>query len=289
MSGFSFTLPRDWEITAYDLNDAERGGRLSFAAEKGPMGQFSWRKVKGNPDIERILEETHRRFLGEETAPKIRFTRHANGRVYLAHTRQGERFYASVFNASKMFLCEWIFEKYTKDMADLVVPMLDSFTDNEPDPATKRQYFALFGLEASLPEGYRFMELEAFPTAVTLHFENAKHYKISVHRFGMADVYMQGSDLANFYHRCLFARHYTIRDVRKIQPVHGNEAAEIDYRTRGKFGFDFLLGPWWHGFGSAFYKKSENRIYAFEHLGSHFSKERETLKDIFQLKLTAKD
>lgn len=289
MSGFSFVLPRDWEITAYDVNDVEREGRLSFATEKGPMGQFSWRKVKANPDIERILEETHRRFLGEDSAPKIRFTRHANGRVYLTHTRQGERFYASVFNSSKMFLCEWIFDKYTKDMADLILPMLESFTDNEPDPVTKRQYFALFGLEASLPEGYRFIDLEAVPTAITLNFENAKHYKISVHRFGMADIYMQGSDVSNFYHRCLFARRYAIRDVRKIAPVNGNEAAEIDYRARGKFGFDFLLGPWWHGFGSAFLKKSENRIYAFEHLGSHFSKEREKLKDIFQPKLAAKD
>lgn len=289
MSGFSFLLPRDWEITAYSLEDVERGGRFSFATEKGPMGQFSWRKVNAAPDIERIIEEVHRRFLGEDAAPKLRFTRHANGKVYLAHTRQGERFYASAFNSAKMFLCEWTFDKYSKDMAELVVPMLDSFTDNAPDPVTKRQYFALFGLEASLPEGYRFMDLEAVPTSITMNFENAKHYKISVHRFGLADIYMQGADTANFYHRCLYARRYAIRDIRKLPPVNGCETVEIDYRTRGKFGFDFLLGPWWHGFASAFHKKSENRIYAFEHLGSQFSKEREKLKDIFQPKLTAKD
>lgn len=289
MSGFSFLLPRDWEITAYSLEDVERGGRFSFATEKGPMGQFSWRKVNAAPDIERIIEEIHRRFLGEDAAPKLRFTRHANGKVYLAHTRQGERFYASAFNSAKMFLCEWTFDKYSKDMAELVVPMLDSFTDNAPDPVTKRQYFALFGLEASLPEGYRFMDLEAVPTSITMNFENAKHYKISVHRFGLADIYMQGADTANFYHRCLYARRYAIRDIRKLPPVNGCETVEIDYRTRGKFGFDFLLGPWWHGFASAFHKKSENRIYAFEHLGSQFSKEREKLKDIFQPKLTAKD
>lgn len=289
MSGFSFLLPRDWEITAYDLNDVEREGRFSFATEHGPMGQFSWRKVKATPDIERIIEEIHRRFLGEDATPKLRFTRHGNGRVYLAHTRQGERFYASVFNASKMYLCEWIFDKYTKDMADLIVPMLDSYTDNDPDPTTKRQFFALFGLEASLPEGYKFVDMEAVPTSVTLNFENAKHYKISVHRFGLADIYMQGADTANFYHRYLYSKRYVIRDVRKVGAVNGNQTAEIDYRARGKFGFDFLLGPWWHGFGSAFLKKNENRIYAFEHLGSHFSKEREKLKDIFLQKLTAKD
>lgn len=288
MSGFSFLLPLDWEITAYELNDVEREGRFSFATEHGAMGQFSWRKVKAAPDIERIIEEVHRRFLGEDAAPKIRFTRHANGRVYLAHTRQGERFYASVFNASKMFLCEWIFDKYTKDQADLVIPMLDSFTDNEPDPETKRQFFALFGLEASLPAGYKFVDLEAVPTSVTMNFENAKHYKIGVHRFGLADIYMQGADTANFYHRFLYAKRYSIKDIRKTAPVNGHETAEIDYRARGRFGFDFVLGPWWHGFGSAFYKKSENRIYAFEHLVSHFAKEHELLKDIFQQKLTAK-
>lgn len=289
MPGFSFVLPQDWEITAYVLDDWEHNGRFSFASEKGPFGQFSWRKVKATPDIEQIVAEVHRRFLGEDTAPKIRFTRHgANGKVLLGHTKPGEHFYASVFNPSKMLLCEWIFESYSKELAELVIPMLESYMENPADARTKRQYYALFGLEVSIPEGYKFVNLEAVPTAVTMNFENAKHYKIAAHRFGMAGTYMQGANVANFYHRCLYAKRYAIRDVKTVSPVNGNDTAEIQYRARGKFGFDFLLGPWWHGFASAFLKENENRIYAFEHLCSPFHKEREKLKDIFQPKLTGK-
>ena len=95
--GFAFTLPRNWETVGYYLG--EKKGSLSFSTEHGAKGEFSYRKVKAVPDIPRILEEIHRRELGLETMPQIRFTRHGDrGQVILAHTRPGERFYASVFN-----------------------------------------------------------------------------------------------------------------------------------------------------------------------------------------------
>ncbi len=289
MEGFSFTLPPDWEVGGYELNDPLHSGILSFTEIGTAMGQFSWRKVKDIPDIPRIIEEIHRRWLVSDVTPNIRFTRYGkDGKVVLAHTKMNERFYAAVFNRKMMFLCEWIFPKYSKENAERVVPMLESFSENDPDKDTGRTNFSLFGLEVSIPAGYHFLELTPYPAAVTMDFENIKHYKISVHRFGMADVYMQGADTANFYHRCLYARKYAIKDVKTIPPVNGCEAAEILYQARGKFGFDFLLGPWWCGFGSAFLKSSENRVYAFEHLASRFFKERETLKNIFRKKLSGK-
>lgn len=283
LEGFSFTLPCDWEIAGYLLDYPQEEGLLSFSREGTAMGQFSWRKVKAVPDIPRIIEEIHRRHMVMEETPKMRFTRH--GRVQLAHTRSGERFYASVFNSSRMYLCEWIFPKYTKENADAVVSMLESYSDNAPDEKTGRQFYALFGLECSVPKEYHFVKPEPFPASVSMIFENRKHYTITARRFGMADVYMQGANVANFYHRCLYARRWAIRSVMTVSPVNGCDTCEIEFRARGKFGFDFLLGPWWHGFASAFYKPSENRVYAFEHLASPFYKEREKLKDIFQPKL----
>lgn len=282
MDGFFFLLPRDWEVSGYILEDVARGGQFSFSTEGGSQGQFSWRKVKAVPDQERIMEEVHRRHLGEES--KMRFTRH--GQAFLGHTRQGERFYASAFNLKKMFLFEWVFPKYTKDLADTVAAMLETFTLNEPEDG--RQFYALCGLEVSVPADYHFTKFEPYPAAVTMVFENARHYTITTHRFGMVNVYMQGANVTNFYHRCLYARRFAIRSAVTVDPVAGNETAEVQYRARGKFGFDFLLGPWWHGFGSAFHKVSENRVYAFEHLASHLSKPREKLKDIFRQKLQEK-
>ncbi len=286
MDGFSFLLPQDWEITGYKLEDVTRGGQFSFATEHGPQGQYSWRLVKAVPDPERIMEEVHRRFLGEDQAPKMRFTRHGQG--ILAHTKQGERFYAAAFNLKKMFLCEWVFPYYTKENAELAAAMLETFHSNECS-ADGRMFYSLFGLDVSIPKEYHFTSLQPYPAAITMTFENHKYYKINVHRYGMIETYMRGAAVTNFYHRCLYAARYAIKSAETVTPAAGHDTAEVRFRTRGKFGFDFLLGPWWHGFGSAFHKKSENRVYAFEHICSHLVKEREKLKDIFRQKLAEKE
>ncbi len=289
MDGFSFTLPRDWEISGYMLEDVTRSGQFSFATEYGPQGQFSWRLVKAVPDLERIMEEVHRRHLGEDQPPKMRFTRHGQtGKLVLAHTKQGERFYAAAFNLKKMFLCEWVFPNYTKEAAEAAAAMLDTFHTNECGE-DGRQFYSLFGLDVSIPKDYHFATLMPYPAAVSMIFENRKYYKITVHRYGMAATYMRGANVTNFYHRCLYATRCSVRSAVTVDPVAGNNTAEIQFRARGKFGFDFLLGPWWHGFGSAFYKESENRIYAFEHLCSHLVRGREKLKDIFRQKLSEKE
>ncbi len=287
MKGFSFVLPRDWEIVGYSFTE-EKSGRFGFSSGSGDKGQFSWRTVKDIPDIPRIIEEVHRRELCIDAPPKIRITRYGkDGSIILGRTRQGERFYASVFNREKMLLCEWIFPKYSEAAVAEVVPMLESFNTN---PAVDGwAFYALFGLEVNVPEDYHFVELTPLPAAVTMKFENQKYYILEVHRWGMADVVMQGANVTNFYHRQLYARKYNIRDAKTVDPVNGNDVAEIAYRARGKWGFDFLLGPWWTGFGSAFLRKSENRIYGFEHLASRFVKERLQLRDIFRRKLSEKD
>lgn len=284
LRGFSFLLPERWEVTAYNLG--ENTGSFQFSSEKGPHGQFSWRNIKAVPDIPRILEEVHRRHLGADSSPKIRLTRHGcDGRVVLGHTRQGERFYASVFNRLSMQLNEWIFPGYSRAAADMVIPMLDSYEDNLPDE-NGRVFYALFGLEASIPESFLLKSVEAYPAAVTMNFENKRHHLIQAHRWGMADLCMEGADLTNFYHRYLYGKRFSIKSAERMSSVSGCEVSEIRYRARGKYGFDFLLGPWWRGFGSAFLKKNENRIYAFEHLVSPLAeKEHESLKKVFRFKL----
>jgi len=183
-----------------------------------------------------------------------------------------------------MLLCEWTFPKYSKECADTVIPMLESFSDNLPDEKTNRMFFALFGLEVSVPKDYHLDVVEPYPTSISMVFENRKHFRIEAHRYGMADVYMEGADVRNFYHRCLYAKRCRVTDTRTVAPYCGCDTAEIDFKTRGRIGLDMLLGPWWKGCGCAFLKPQENRIYAFEHIASQFLHEREKVKDIFPQK-----
>lgn len=284
--GFAFTLPPAWEVLGFLLE--EKTGRFSFSSEAGACGQFSWRPVKAIPDLPRIIEEIHRRELGADAPPKMRFTRHGkDGAVVLAHTRGGERFYASAFNREKMLLNEWIFPKYTPENAETVVPMLETYSNNLPD-ADGRVYYALFGLELTILKDFVLNKIEPFPAAVSLSFENPRHHTFIAHRWGMADIFMQGSDTANFLHRYLYAKRFAIKGAKAGEALFGRETGEVEYRARGKFGFDFLLGPWWRGYAAAFLDRQENRIYGFEHLASRNVPERETLKAVFAPKLTEK-
>lgn len=284
MKGFFFILPPRWEAVSYLLEDDK--GLFSFSSERGAHGQFGWRKVNGTPDIERIIEEVHRREMQLEVMPKIRFTRHGkNGKVILAHTNPGERFYASVYNQKEKILNEWIFPAYSPNTTSEVMSMLESYTDNAPE--NDRVFYAMFGLELSLPEQFSLKKIEPFPAAVTLTFEREKYQTLIAHRWGMADVVMQKAAVSNFYHRFLFSRKTGIKSV-EGRTIGGYNGAFISFRKRGKLGFDYVLGPWWHGEGSAFLVEQENRIYAFEHIAPRTWKTRENVKDVFRSKLAEK-
>src|SRR4051812_13958661 len=61
---FSFTLPLGWEVTGYHLG--ETAGRFQFHARTEPRGELTWRAAKGTPDLPRIMNEVHRRWLARE-------------------------------------------------------------------------------------------------------------------------------------------------------------------------------------------------------------------------------
>ena len=119
-------------------------------------------------------------------------------------------------------------------------------------------------------------------------FENKRHFRLIAHRWGMADILMQGATAGNFYHRYLYKKHYAVKEVQTNMDIAGHSGGMIQFRTRGKLGFDFVLGPWWKGSGYAFLVPGENRIYGMEHIAPHFIKGRESVRDVFHKKLTEK-
>ncbi len=279
-------MPAGWEVGGFQFKDGN--GLFAFASESGEKGQFTFRKVDGVPDIPRIIEEIHRRDRDLDAPPKMKFTRYGrhDGSVVLATARPGERFYASAFHAEEQILNEWIFPRFTEENVKEVIPMLESYTKNPADSAGRRLY-AMFGLEVSVPQEFEFLKVEPYPASIAMYFENRHHHRLEAHRWGMTDMLLQGADTLNYYHRFLYSKKYQIRETSRNEKM-AQDNGIIHFRTRGKFGMDFLLGPWWTGEGAAFLNRDENRIYGLEHIAPKRYRERETLETVFARKLGGK-
>lgn len=278
---FTFTLPPEWEVTSYSTRKED--GAMSYADETGALGQMTWRTVKAVPDRKRIMSEIHRRYLKDEdptrynTFKELQFKEAQN--AIMGYDRQESRFYASAFLEKPKLLVEWVFPDYSEEKAEIVLPLLKSFKANEPKDG--KIFYGGFGLEVHLPEGFKLETVSALPAAVTMEFENKKHHRITAHRWGMPEILFEGSNVKDFYHRFLYNQsRYVIKEIHSAE-FFGKEGAEADYRVRGRFGFDMLLGPWWRGKATVFYNKNEKRVYAVEHAAPNRIKDRVKATDVF--------
>ncbi len=274
LPGISFTLPSAWETTGFEYD--RNNGRFAFSNRMEPMGQFSFRKVPAVPDMPRIWEEIHRRAT-EGNGAKLRFTTLKSGVLFVLSGKE-ERFYASIYHPEKHFLLEWIFAPSAWSAVKQIERMLERVTLN-PSDHQGRENFALFGIEASIPEGFELQEITPYPANIELLFENKRHHKIVLHRYGIAACQLEGDTLANFYHRKLCEKRYAIKTVAGRDDTTF-DVPHLEFRVRGRFGFDALLGGWWRGIGEAVFCSRENRIYAFEHIAPARIRPRECVEQI---------
>lgn len=280
---FIFTLPLGWELVSYGMDPDS--GIMSFASESGVCGQLSWRKVKAVPDIERIIAEVDWRSRPEyaegKPGPALKFE--TAGQGIIAYSREGERFYASVFLQESRILAEWIFPSFSEPVLKVAREMISGFRENLPDEKSMC-FYAAFGLEVKIPSSFSFSSIEAYPAAVSMSFLNSKKHSITAHRWGMASMLLSSDSVGRFYHRFLYKIKYVIKNMADA-PVFGFDGSTVSFRTRGHFGFDFLLGSWWRGTGSCIHVPSENRIYAVEHVAPNRIKDRLGIADICGCKL----
>ena len=277
LPGLRFVLPPHWEITGYEY-DTEQG-RFAFSLPSGPAGQYSFRPVPGDPDMKRIWEEIHRRHKGSDTVIPLQFENTASG-ILLATAEKGERFYASCYEKERKRLHEWIFSTRTPETEADARLLLESVCTNPPD-GEGYSFYALFGLEAWLPDGFELTEIRPYPADVTLEFENRKHHRIILSRIGMAAFHLQNDTLSRFYQERLVRRKYTVKKLGE-RLCGASSLVSHEFRVRGRFGFDALLGPWWKGVGEAFLLRSANRIYTFEHIAPARIPQREKCEKIFR-------
>jgi hypothetical protein len=278
---FKFTLPLSWEVTSYTMNPSN--GLIGFANITGPLGQVTWRKVKEEPDVKKIMNEVHRRYLEDEkpdlekTFSTMQFI--TVNDIHISWDCVGERFYASTYQAEKKLLIEWIFPSYSKEALAVVKTMLVTFKENLP--FDDKIFFGGWGLEVFVPKGYELTKVMSLPAAVSMEFENKSHHRIIAHRWGLPEIIFENSNLTNFYHNFLYTK--CRFSVKKVQDASffNKEGTSIQFKTRGRWGFDFLLGPWWHGEASAFWNKDENRIYAVEHIAPGRSKNKYNVETLF--------
>ena len=266
---FCIELPEDWEVSGYIFDPEE--GRLNFASQQGALGGVRWRLVKRFPDMERTIIEVNRRLVAEEKGidrddvkPEdnlLTFETLPNGAV-LGYGEKGKPFFGgSLLEKSGIFF-EWSFSCLDGRMLNLARSLMKSFRANEPDERGFK-FYAMFGLELKLPKEYLLSDVNPYPAAVTLSFETLTHKRIIAHRWGMANCLLENCSVLDFYHRFLFDSRYSIRAKREFE-ILGESGGEVEFRTRGRWGFDFLLGAWWRGRGEVVLSPDENRIYAIE-------------------------
>jgi hypothetical protein len=276
-----FTLPLTWEVTSYTTNTDE--GTMGFASEKGPHGQVSWRKVKAVPDKEKIMTEVHRRYISETDPDKAEAFSSLNfftvNDIVVGYEKKGERYYASTFLKEPNILVEWIFPDYSQKNFSKVKSLLASFRENKPEDG--RLFFGCWGLEIKIPEGFHLSKISSLPAAVSVEFENKKCHRIVAHRWGMPQLLLEDSDLTSFYHKFLYSQcRFVIKDTKDTLFFNDKPGSIIEFKTRGKWGFDFLLGPWWRGYATCYLNEDEQRIYALEHIAPARFKQRETVEDV---------
>ena len=280
LPGIRFVLPLHWEITGYEY-DTEQG-RFAFSVPSGPAGQYSFRSVPADPDMKRIWEEIHRRHRESAAVIPLRFERLHSG-ILLATAEKGERFYASFYEKERKRLHEWIFSAYTPERETEARLLLKSVNANAPDEKGY-SFYALFGLETWLPAGFELTEIRPYPTDVTLEFENRKHHRIVLSRIGMAAFQLQNDTLSRFYQERLVRKKYVVKKLGE-RTAGMLKLASHEFRVRGRFGFDALLGPWWKGVGEALLLPESNRICCFEHIAPARIAEREKFENIFRSRL----
>jgi len=277
---FCFTLPPLWEITGYML--PEDKGRIELSTRDGLQGWIGWRKCKAAPDISRIMNEVHRLYLKQNFPEKMQEFKKLSfdkiGSFTTGFTEAGGSCYADLFLEEKGILLEWVFPNYTESLFKKVIkPLLKTFRhNNNPD----WHHWAAFGLDFKLPCQYFPVSIQPLPANVCINFENKKHHKITVHRWGIPEYLLGNGDLKSFYRKYLKLLHVSIVEHEETEFGEWPGARTV-YRQRGKKGFNFLLGPWWLGHGAVWIKKEEKRIYAIEQVAPKRKMQPLELEDVF--------
>ena len=261
---FQFRLPADWELTGF-VAKVEKG-RLEFSTRRGLQGQVYWRNCDAKPNLGRIMDEIHRRYLhAEKDQPTPRFRslqRCSPGRFLFGCDRPGRPCHAAIYLPETHVLLQWLFPRYDPDAAEAIVkPLLATFQPNDG----QQQRWAILGLDFQLPRALKLVKVDPYPANVSLAFEGKRRPRVTLRRWGLAPLLLKGKAVRAFYHRFVatLGRVVSIEDV----PWRGCPGAEAHFEQRAERALQKLTGRWWPGRALAWHDIEAMRLYAFEQVG----------------------
>ena len=261
--GFAFEEPPEWEVTGFSTTPDK--GRFQFYTRHGFEGELSWRTTKAVPDQERIMTEVMRRHLEEQGetvgTPEMDFRR--IGEFTLGTHRSDTPALASRFIESSRLLLEWVFPLAKPELSRSVhTPLLESLTHPDSDP----RLWSLFGTSVLLPANFAPEDIQPYPGNVAITYKTPKRHFFTVRRWAMPDELLGPQDLSSFG-RVLMAK--LLCKVVSAEPTtfQGHEAARIEYKQKGKVGFETIVGQWWPGEAIIFRNREEQRLVCIQQAG----------------------
>ncbi|MBN2711705.1 MAG: hypothetical protein JXR97_04625 [Planctomycetes bacterium] len=263
--GFSFDLPPEWEVTGYNCNPVE--GQIDIHTRNGYQGQVHWRLCKTRPDEVRIMSEVYRRSVEEEDKEAAKalppLTTERLGRFTIAYGENGRPCQASLYLDESKMLIQWLFPKLDKaTLQSLWKPLLSTFRRNDEE----MREWAMFGVVARLPKEFTLVEFSPQPANILFTWAAKKHLQITIRRWGLPEVLLDGRDMETFYKELLRSSGCQINQTTSTL-FHKHKAVEIEFEKRGQVGMDKLSGKWWIGKAVLWLNEEEMRLYSFEQVG----------------------
>lgn len=258
---FLFRLPDDWEAVRYSIAFPE--GRFEFANRYGPLGRFSWEKVKKRPDEGRILEEYHRRYLRDHDKAGFKgFSGIKTQRVgdfILGYRDAGEPCQAITYLYKTGRFFTWAFPVYTERLlAEVIEPILMSFQRN--DGEIRR--WSAFGVSANLPRGFDIEWANIRPADAWLEFQHTNMHRCDLHCWALPGELLREDDLAGFGRRILKASESEVVSS-YLETWQGMDSAVLETRSRGTKGMDRLYASFWPGRARLWHNEAIKRVFAF--------------------------
>lgn len=259
---FLFDVPATWEVIGHKKNADD--GRLNVSDRYGETMQVFWKRLRQTPAIEdRLVELAVANDSESEAKSAIRKRLVAcNGWHFLPAPDASSPSFAARFLDTERVLLTIAFPPYPgTDLRPLARAVLESFRPN--DGAERR--WAAFGVDVTLPAGFRLTDVKALPAMQVLSFENDRRDSIAVHRYGMTSLLLADEDMATCFARGKGSR-VQLRRRDSFRRDGRHEGVELSYQTRGREGLSRLLGRKREGRVWLWHCADRQRLYAVDHV-----------------------
>jgi hypothetical protein len=258
---FSFRLVENWELTGHTLDPDD--GRLEISDREHVVCTINWKKANRQPPFDLKHKKWFSTFVkNNKLSPNPKIEQLEMAQFLITYREEGDPFWASIYSEEAGVVLDILFESYSnKDENPAWVEFLESFQPNIAKDGWKK--WAAWGLAVQLPENFQVIEILSYPAFIKATFEDEKHYKINLYRWGLPAELLRDHSISQFYRSVLKQRKAVIDEVLEWKCDEW-DGAKISFRERGMKNMDKLLGLWWQGRGYCWHNQDEKRMYAID-------------------------